>query len=162
MYLSRLVVSLLLGCTLWFIGWGTLTWYAKAQKPADCIAKPILSKNDTPSYLFDPYHPLVYTLTNGANCTDTFSIKATTLSGYLFVEWWDPITIEIASNQDIPITIHIPIITDIGNITDTIIITASSQTDDTVKAVLVDPVVVLGSVYPSRYSVYLPLVIKTP
>lgn len=157
----RLMVSLLLGGTLWLIGWATLPWPATAQISADCTPQPVLIKDDTPSVL-SPSQPLVYTLTNHADCTDTFSIEATTLSNTLFVAYWEPITVEIAFNQEIPVTIHIPVIADAGNITDTIVVTAASQTKSDIKTVLVDQLTVLGGVFPTPYFVYLPMIIKKP
>lgn len=160
MRLAQSTLSLLLGCAVCFISWAALVGPAQAFDPPDCTSQPQLSKSDTPSYILD--QPLVYTLTNTANCTDTFLIETATLSNHLFIDYWDPITAAVGLNQDISITVHIPVMADAGTITDTLILTASSQMTAHVKAVLADPVVMPGGTLPPPNWVYLPLIIKTP
>ena len=162
--LTRLSLPVFLGYTMWLIGWQTLTWQVGAQTSStallvNCPPKIVLSKPLTPTHLI--ISPLVYTLTNQATCTDTFSIETTTLSNNLYIDYWTPITIELTSGQSIPIFIHIPVIADVGNITDTLVITASSQMSDSIKVVLSDQVIMLGSVLPTPRPLYLPFVIKT-
>ena len=159
-YALRLLAPLGLGCILWFIGWGTLNWLANAEEPFDCVSQPVFSKRDGPSYLISPSQPLVYTLTNQAGCTDTYIIEAATVSNRLFVDYWEPTTLELESNQNSAITVHMPILADAGTITDTIVITVSSQLTDSVEVVLEDTVIMPGSVFPPPNSIYIPLVIK--
>ncbi len=160
MYLSRLIAALLLSGTFCLIGWSTLIWSTHAQTPAACQPQPYLSNDDGPSYLLG--QPLIYTLTNTANCTDTFLIEATTLSKSLLIEYWEPTTAGVGFNQDVLISIHMPVMADAGTITDTLLITATSQMSENITAVLVDPVVLVGGELPSLHLVYLPLVVKRP
>lgn len=156
--LARLIASLLGSCVLCFISWAALVGPAKALDPPGCTSQPHLSKSDAPSYIFG--QPLVYTLTNIANCPDTFLIETATLSNHLIIDYWDPITAVVEFNQAISITVHIPVLAGGGTITDTVILTASSQMTAHVKTVLTDPVVMPGGILPSPNWVYLPLIIK--
>ncbi|MCB0211167.1 MAG: hypothetical protein KDJ52_17645 [Anaerolineae bacterium] len=160
-YLARLVMPLVLGCLLWFIGWGTVIWFVNAEEPLNCLSQPVLSKGDGPTYLISPGQPLVYTLTNQSSCTDTYSIEVTTLSDKLIVEYWDPVTVALKSNQNSAIRVHMPVIADVGTITDTLLITASSQTMDNVESILEDTVIMPGSVFPGlQQFIYFPLVVR--
>ncbi|NJN99616.1 MAG: hypothetical protein HC875_38710 [Anaerolineales bacterium] len=156
--LARLTVSFLLGCVLCFVSWAALVGPVKAFEPPDCTPQPQWSKSDAPAYIFG--QPLVYTLTNTANCTDTFLIETATLSNHLIIDYWGPITAVVEFNQAISITVHIPVLAGGGTITDTVILTASSQMTAHVKTVLTDPVVMPGGTLPELYWVYLPLIIK--
>lgn len=130
----------------------------RTSRSPNCTSQPELSAPISQTVL-PGNNWAVYTLTNNSSCSDTYAIEAS--SSILPIDFWTPVSVEVTAGQSVQVDVYFPILADGGTITDTVVVSATSQMSSSIQATIISTVIMPGGTFPPPSHLYLPFVVAS-